>query len=380
MNMISAEPGQPARTVTVDLAGRSYPIHIGPGLLSQASRHIGPHLKNRRCTIVTDDTVAGLHLSTLVDDLEGNGIVCRTIVLPSGEQTKSFASLETVCAQLLESGIDRGDMMVALGGGVIGDLAGFAAAVILRGIDFVQIPTTLLAQVDSSVGGKTGINTNHGKNLVGAFHQPVLVIADTALLDTLPERQIQAGYAETVKYGLIRDEAFFNWLSDNHDAVVSGDSAARIHAVEKSCRHKADVVAADEHERGMRALLNLGHTFGHAFEAETGYSDALLHGEAVALGTAMAFRMSHRLGLCDADAVSRVENHLTSVGLPTRVANIPIDPSSADQIISHMAKDKKVVGNTLTFILVRGIGDAFVSRDVEPDFLRGFIQDELNRQ
>ncbi len=380
MNMISAEPQPATRTVTVDLAGRSYPIHIGPGLLDQAGRHIGPHLKNRRCTIVTDETIAGFHLSTLMENLRDDGIDCRTVILPPGEKTKSFANLESVCSQLLASGLDRSDMVVALGGGVIGDLAGFAAAVVLRGIGFVQIPTTLLAQVDSSVGGKTGINTSHGKNLVGAFHQPVLVLADTALLDTLPEREVRAGYAETVKYGLIRDEAFFDWLTDNYDAVLSGDHAARIHAVEMSCRHKADVVAADEHERGMRALLNLGHTFGHAFEAETGYSDALLHGEAVALGTAMAFRMSHRLGLCSENSVARVEQHLTKVGLPTRVANIPVDRTSADQILAHMAKDKKAMGNTLAFILVRGIGDAFVSRDVEPDFLRKFIQDELNRQ
>lgn len=232
MNMITAEPEGSARTVTVDLAGRSYAIRIGPGLLAHAGEHIAPFLKNRRCTIVTDETVAGFHLGALVEPLQGDGIECRTVILPPGEQTKSFSSLETVCTQLLESGIDRGDMVIALGGGVIGDLAGFAAAVALRGIDFVQIPTTLLAQVDSSVGGKTGINTPQGKNLVGAFHQPVLVLADTTLLDTLPERQIQAGYAETVKYGLIRDEAFFDWLSDNHGAVTAGDDAARIHAVE----------------------------------------------------------------------------------------------------------------------------------------------------
>lgn len=372
-----ADDADSQSTVRVALAGRPYDILVGPGLLQQAGALIKPHLRLSRTTVITDETVAGLHLDTFVGAIEGEGIACTSIVLPAGEKTKSFAHLDRICGELLEAGIERGDLIVALGGGVVGDLAGFAAAVTLRGIDFVQMPTTLLAQVDSSVGGKTGINTPQGKNLVGAFHQPVLVIADTALLTTLDDRQMRAGYAEVAKYGLLGDEPFFAWLEDNAERLFAGDPATQISAIEKSCMAKAAIVAEDERESGVRALLNLGHTFGHAFEAAAGYSDKLLHGEAVALGMAMAFRMSSELGLCGNNSVARVEEHLKSVGLPTRVSDLSIAVPDAGELLSHMAKDKKAMDGELTFILVRGVGDAFVSRDVSPEQAHAFLEREV---
>ncbi len=372
-----AEDADSHSTVRVALAGRPYDILVGPGLLQRAGALIRPHLGRSRTTVVTDETVAALHLDTVVSAIESEGIKCASIVLPAGEKTKSIAHLDRVCGDLLEAGIERNDLIVALGGGVVGDLAGFAAAVTLRGIDFVQVPTTLLAQVDSSVGGKTGINTAHGKNLVGAFHQPVLVIADTSLLSTLDDRQMRAGYAEVVKYGLLGDEPFFAWLEDNAGQLFAGDPATQISAVERSCLAKAAIVAEDERESGVRALLNLGHTFGHAFEAAAGYSDKLLHGEAVALGMSMAFRMSCELGLCGNNSVARVEQHLKSVGLPTRVGDLSITVPDAGELVSHMAKDKKAMDGALTFILVRGVGEAFVSRDVSAEQAHAFLKREV---
>jgi 3-dehydroquinate synthase len=368
------------RIVDVALAGRSYPIHIAHGLLADAGRLIAPRLARPKVVVVTDETVAGLHLAALTSSLDRADVESRAIVLPAGESTKSFASLERVCGDLLEHGIERGDTIVALGGGVIGDLAGFAAAVVLRGIGFVQIPTTLLAQVDSSVGGKTGINTPQGKNLVGAFHQPVLVLADTALLDTMSERDIRAGYAEVAKYGLIDRPEFFAWLEDNWKAVLGGDPQARIHAVETSCIAKAEVVADDEREQGRRALLNLGHTFGHAFEAAAGYSQRLLHGEAVALGMAMAFRFSAGQGLCPSRDADRAVAHLRACGLPTRPGDTGNDIPDTDGLLALMARDKKTRGGRLTFILAHGIGGTFVSRDVETADLRAFLDRELAGQ
>jgi 3-dehydroquinate synthase len=328
--------------------------------------------------VVTDERVAGLHLASLERALDGAGVGHDIVVLPAGEQTKDFAHLETLAERILDAGIERSTSLVALGGGVIGDLTGFAAAITLRGLPFVQIPTTLLAQVDSSVGGKTGINTCHGKNLVGAFHQPSLVLADTGALDTLARRELLAGYAEVAKYGLITDAVFFAWLEANGRAVLAGDAAARRHAIKTCCAAKAAIVAEDETEKGTRALLNLGHTFGHALEAEAGYGDALLHGEAVAVGMIMAFRLSARLGLCAPDDVQRVERHFAAVELPTHIgANIKTATWTADRLLAHMAKDKKVREGRTTFILARGIGQAFIARDVPMDAVRAVLESFL---
>lgn len=368
------------RSVEVALDGRSYNILIGPDLLTDAGRLIAPYLSRQRTTIITDETVAGLHLDSLTSSLESSGVTCRSIVLPAGEATKSFTHLEHICCDLLEAGLERGDRIVALGGGVIGDLAGFAAAVALRGIDFIQVPTTLLAQVDSSVGGKTGINTPQGKNLVGSFHQPLLVLADTTMLATLDDRQLRSGYAEVAKYGLLGDEPFFAWLEENAARLLAGDRDAQMTAIEKSCRAKAAIVAQDEREHGVRALLNLGHTFGHAFEAAAGYSDRLLHGEAVALGMAMAFRMSHEIGLCGDNTAGRVESHLRSVGLPTRPADLDMTLPGTDTLMNLMGKDKKASGGHLTFILVHGVGEAFVARDIERRTVHDFLERDLRSQ
>jgi 3-dehydroquinate synthase len=300
--------------------------------------------------------------------------------VPPGEGSKSYTVLARVCDAILEARIERGDLVIALGGGVIGDLAGFAAAIVRRGIRLVQVPTTLLAQVDSSVGGKTGINSPLGKNLVGAFHQPSLVLADTALLDSLPAREVRAGYAEVVKYGLIDDEAFFGWCEANAERVFAG-GPERDHAVAHSCRAKAAVVVRDEREEGDRALLNLGHTFGHALERITGYDGArLIHGEAVAIGLALAFRFSARLGLCpDEDAV-RVANHLAGIGLPTRLQDVPGGCGNAEALLAAMAQDKKVKGGALTFILARGIGRSFIARGIESAAVRASLESELAGQ
>jgi 3-dehydroquinate synthase len=356
--------------VSVALGSRSYQILVGPGLLGDAGTHVLSVLAQRRVVIVTDATVAGLHLGRLTAALDRVGVAHDRIVLPPGEGTKDFAHLQLLIDALLDRRIERRTMLVALGGGVIGDLTGVAAALVLRGIDFVQIPTTLLAQVDSSVGGKTGINTHHGKNLVGAFHQPRLVLADTSVLDTLPRRELLAGYAEVVKYGLLGDPAFFDWLEANGTAVLDRDGAERRHAVAHACRMKARIVAADEQETGERALLNLGHTFGHAFESELGYGPEMLHGEAVAIGMAMAFDLSVRLGLCPAEDAARARRHLARVGLPTGLAGRNWPP---ERLLAHMGRDKKVVDGRLTFILVRGIGRAFISRDVAADDVKAVL-------
>ncbi len=351
-------------TVPVDLGERSYRIVIGENALDQAGEEIASEFAGRRCVVVSDTVVADLYMDRLTRSLSKAGFQAGEIRLPPGEQSKSFAQLEDLLDQLQEARIARDDFVIALGGGVIGDLTGFAAAVLRRGISFVQVPTTLLSQVDSSVGGKTGINSRYGKNLIGSFHQPRLVLADTGVLDTLPPRQLLAGYAETVKYALIGDPDFFTWLEENGPALISGDSQARAHAIATSCRMKAELVKADEREAGVRALLNLGHTFGHAFEAETGYSDRLLHGEAVAIGTVIAFDLSVDLGLCPPADATRVRNHFKAVGLPIAPPGHN-SPWSSDRLIQHMGQDKKVSGGRMTFILVRGIGEAFVTQDVE---------------
>lgn len=362
-------------TVRVELGARSYDILVGSGILETAGGAVAAVTGGRAPIVVTDDTVAGLHLPVLLRALEAAGIGGggAPIVLPAGEKTKDLAHLDRLLDAILARGIERSTCLVALGGGVIGDIAGFAAAVALRGIDFVQVPTTLLSQVDSSVGGKTGINTRHGKNLVGAFHQPRLVIADTATLDTLPRREVLAGYAEVAKYGLIRLPDLFAWLEENGARVIDGDAEARRHAVTASCRCKADIVGVDERESGDRALLNLGHTFGHALEAATGFGQHLLHGEAVAIGMVMAFDLSVRLGLCPAADAARARAHLRAVGLPVSPADIPGVAWDVDELIGHMAKDKKVKDGRIAFVLVRGIGHAFTERNVDPAAVRDLL-------
>ena len=352
-------------SVRVDLGARGYDILVGAGLLAAVGRYIRPLLRHPRVVVITDSNVAPLYLAAVKTALGEADIECTAITLPAGEQTKDFAHLEALVEDLLAGKVGRDTTLVALGGGVIGDLAGFAAAITMRGMDFVQIPTTLLAQVDSAVGGKTGINTRHGKNLVGAFHQPRLVLSDVATLDTLPKRELLAGYAEVVKYGLIRDAAFFRWLEVNGLRLCGGDQEARRHAIVTCCAAKAAIVAEDEREAGRRVLLNLGHTFGHALEAQSGFGDTLLHGEAIAIGMVLAFELSARLGLCRPADAKRVRRHLSELGLPVGLRG-PADRSwSADGLLAHMARDKKVLGGKLGFVLVRGIGEAFVTHDVD---------------
>lgn len=363
--------------VPVALGDRSYDIKIGPGLLKDGAELIRPHLGRPKTAIVTDENVAAAHLSTLENVLRSASIEVDTKILPAGESTKNQQHLFEVTDFLLEAGIERNDVIIAFGGGVIGDLAGFAAAILRRGVNFIQIPTSLLAQVDSSVGGKTGINAKAGKNLIGAFHQPVLVLIDTALLDTLPERELKAGYAEVAKYGLLGDAEFFSWLEENAQSLFAGDMQTRMRAIETSCRAKADVVARDEREGSVRALLNLGHTFGHALEAATGYSDRLLHGEGVSIGMAMAFRFSERLGVCPAGRADRVAHHLQSAGMPVHVSAIPGAPLDADFLLSAMYQDKKASGGKLVFILARDIGDTYVAKDISPEDVLAFLKDEL---
>jgi 3-dehydroquinate synthase len=362
--------------VEVALGPRSYEILVGGGLIARAGGLIAPLLKDSRALIVTDATVARLYLEELAQSLEAAGIRQDAVILPPGEATKDFPHLAELCGRMLEARIERGNMILALGGGVIGDLAGFAASIVLRGIEFIQIPTTLLAQVDSSVGGKTGINTAQGKNLVGSFHQPRMVLADIDALDSLPRRELLAGYAEVVKYGLINDPAFFSWLEGHGADLIEGDGAARRHAVMTSCAAKAAVVAADEREADQRALLNLGHTFGHALEAECGYTGELLHGEAVAIGMVMAFELSAMLGLCPSEDPARVVRHLASVGLPTSPAAIGRG-FDANRLVHHMQQDKKVRNGRLTFVLARGIGRAFISREVEPAQIEALLERAL---
>ena len=362
--------------VHVALPGRAYDIHIGSGLLASAGERIAAVAPGAACGIVTDATVDAIHGGALRASLDAAGIRHDTIVMPPGEATKSYAGLQAVCDGILAARLERGDLVVALGGGVVGDLAGFAAAVVRRGMRFVQAPTSLLAQVDSSVGGKTGINSVHGKNLVGAFHQPCLVLADVGALDTLSPREFRAGYAEVVKYGLIDDPGFFDWLESHHRGVFAGGED-RVHAIRTSCAAKAAVVLRDEREDGDRALLNLGHTFAHAFERLTGYDGRrLVHGEAVAIGLACAFRFSVRLGLADGQDAGRVESHLRTVGLPTRIADIPGWDAGTDAILAAMAQDKKVKRGALTFILARGIGRSFIAPGIAADDVRAFLDAE----
>jgi 3-dehydroquinate synthase len=368
--------GEPVR-VNVPLGERAYDIVIGRGLLASLGKRLAALRPKVRAAIVTDAAVAKLYLDMAEAALSEAGITSVRIIVPEGEKSKSFRVFERVCESMIAERIERGDVVVALGGGVVGDLAGFAAAVVRRGLEVAQVPTTLLAQVDSSVGGKTGINSQHGKNLIGAFQQPILVLADTALLDTLPPREFRAGYAEVVKYGLIGDAAFFSWLEANGREVFAG-GAAREHAIAVSCRAKAGTVARDERESGERALLNLGHTFGHALEAATGFSDRLLHGEGVALGMALAFSFSARRGLLPAAEAERAARHLAAVGLPTRLAEIAGGLPGPDRLLELMAQDKKVKGGKLTLILARGIGAAFIEPDVDQAEIHGFLAEQLS--
>lgn len=362
-------------TVRVELGSRSYDVRLGAGLIAGAGAEIAPLLRRPRVAVITDETVSALHLQALRAGL--GDIEMVSLALPAGEGTKCWASLEGACEWLLEQKVERKDIVIAFGGGVIGDLVGFAAAILRRGVRFVQIPTTLLAQVDSSVGGKTGINVKAGKNLIGAFHQPALVLADIALLGTLTARDFLAGYGEVVKYGLLGDPLFFEWLEDMGPKLAAGDLAARQMAVKRSVEMKAEIVARDETEEGDRALLNLGHTFCHALEAATGYGDRLLHGEGVAIGCALAFELSQRLGLCSQEAPSRVRAHLKAMGMKTDLADIPGDLPDAEGLIALMAQDKKVLDGKMRFILARGIGEAFVTSDVPRDVLKRLLEEAL---
>ncbi|WP_370401541.1 3-dehydroquinate synthase [Sulfitobacter sp. JB4-11] len=351
-------------TVKVNLPGREYEVRIGPGLIGEAGVQIAPLLARKRVCVVTDANVAALHLDALRAGLAADGIGMEALILPAGEATKSWSHLSDTVGWLLDQKVERGDLVLALGGGVIGDLVGFAAAILRRGVRFVQVPTSLLAQVDSSVGGKTGINTPHGKNLVGAFHQPTLVLADTGVLATMAPRDFLAGYGEVVKYGLLGDADFFGWLEANGTALAAGDEALRVEAVRHSVQMKADIVMRDEKEHGDRALLNLGHTFCHALEAATGYSNRLLHGEGVAIGCALAFELSARMGLCAQEEPSRVRAHLKAMGMKTDLTDIEGDLPDAASLLDLMGQDKKVVAGKLRFVLARGIGQAFVTGDV----------------
>ncbi|MBY5405640.1 3-dehydroquinate synthase [Rhizobium leguminosarum] len=374
MNAITSAPA--IRTVHVPLGERAYDILIGPGLIARAGAEIASRLKGRKAAVITDENVAPLYLKALVASLEEAGIASAEVVLTAGEKTKSFEHLITVCDKMLEARVERNDYVIALGGGVIGDLSGFAAGIVRRGVRFVQVPTSLLSQVDSSVGGKTGINSRHGKNLIGVFHQPDLVLADTDVLNSLSAREFRAGYAEVAKYGLIDKPDFFAWLEANWKAVFTGGSA-RIEAIAASCQAKADVVVADERENGPRALLNLGHTFGHALEAATAYdSSRLVHGEGVSIGMVLAHEFSARMNLASPDDARRVERHLKEVGLPTRISDIPGGLPPAETLMDAIAQDKKVKSGKLTFILTRGIGQSFVADDVPASEVISFLREK----
>jgi 3-dehydroquinate synthase len=362
-------------TVHVDLGARSYDVRIGAGLIARARAEIAPLLRRPRVAVLTDETVAPLHLEALRAGL--GDVTMTALALPSGEATKAWPELARAVDWLLAEKIERRDVVIAFGGGVIGDLAGFAAAVLRRGVRFVQIPTTLLAQVDSSVGGKTGINSVHGKNLVGAFHQPSLVLADIGVLETLSPRDFLSGYGEVVKYGLLGDAVFFDWLEANGAALAAGDAGLRQYAVRRSVEMKARIVERDETEKGDRALLNLGHTFCHALETATGYSGRLLHGEGVAIGCALAFELSQRLGLCSQEEPGRVRAHLKAMGMKADLADIPGDLPDAEALLALMAQDKKVIDGRLRFILARGIGGAFVADDVPGEVVRKLLVDAL---
>ena len=363
--------------VPVELAGRTYDILIGRDLVAGAGEELKTRFPGARFAVITDETVAETHLDTLARSLTDADLAFSSIVVSPGEASKSFETLENVIDGVLAARLERGALLIALGGGVIGDLVGFASGLVRRGMRFIQMPTTLLAQVDSSVGGKTGINTRHGKNLVGLFHQPSLVLADTGTLDTLPIRHLRAGYAEVAKYGLIDDLEFFRWLEGAWEEVFAG-GPARIGAIAASARAKARVVKIDETEQGPRALLNLGHTFGHAFETACDYdAERLIHGEAVAIGMVLAHEFSAALGLASPEDAARVKRHLATVGLPTAISDIPGGVGTADELMRAIFQDKKVKRGRLTFILTRGIGEAFIADDVEPDRVRAFLEDRL---
>ena len=364
--------------VDVALGDRGYRIHVGADVLETAGQLLAPVLRRRRVAVVTDENVAARHLAAFTAALDSSSIAHDSITLPAGEHVKSFAHFEALLDRLVGLRIERDDAVVAFGGGVIGDLAGFAASVLRRGVDVIQAPTTLLAQVESSVGGKTAINTRRGKDLVGAFHQPRLVLADTSVLETLPRREMRVGYAEVVKYGLIDSPDFFAWLEANGARVVAGDAEATRHAVVASCRAKARIVSADEREAGSRALLNLGHTFAHALEAEAAYEGRLSHGEAVAIGMVKAFELSSRLGFCAAGEAARVRRHIADAGLPTAVASIPgFDAVRPETLLEHMRQDKKVRGGRLTFVLAKGIGRAFIASGVEEEAVVALLEEDL---
>lgn len=365
-----------SRTVRVGLDDRAYDVVVGQGLLENAGTLVAPFLKRGRTAIVSDETVWALHGKTLIAALDAAGLAAQAVIVPPGEPTKSWEGLADVSSRLLALQLDRGDLIIAFGGGVVGDLAGFAAAIYKRGVDFIQIPTTLLAQVDSSVGGKTAIDTPQGKNLIGAFHQPRLVLADLDVLSTLSDREMRAGYAEIIKYGLLGDFDFFEWLEANAPKVLARDPDALAYAVARSVEMKAEIVAEDEKEAGRRALLNLGHTFGHALEAETGYGDALLHGEAVAAGSALAFRFSASQGLCPAQDAQRAVAAIAAAGLPTRLQEVGSGAFKVAPLVRHMGQDKKAEGGKLTFILARSLGDAFVAKDVAADAISEFLVSE----
>lgn len=360
------------RIVSLELGARSYDILIGAGLLAQAGALISKRLGAVKCAVVTDKNVAGYHLETLAGALGAQCSHAGTITLKPGEAAKSFSELAPLCERLLELGIERGDVVIALGGGVVGDIAGFAASILRRGVKLVQIPTSLLAQVDSSVGGKTGINTPQGKNLIGTFHQPALVITDTDVLTSLPERQLRAGYAEVVKYGLLGDVEYFNWLEESRADIFAG-GPARAQAIETCCRAKAKIVAEDERESGKRALLNLGHTFGHALEAHAGFSDRLLHGEAISIGMALAFEYSNEIGICAGQDVQRVIAHFKAAGLPVEIGDIAGGAPDVERLLALIAQDKKMRAGIPAFILVRGIGEAFVEHGMNMEKLQDFL-------
>lgn len=365
---MSQASSQQTVPIHLETPPRAYDIIVGTDLLNKAGLLISQHTGTRTCLIVTDENVGPLYLEKVETALrEERHTLLPSITIPAGEQSKSFAGLTKLMESIFENRIDRNTLIIALGGGVIGDLTGFAASMALRGLDFVQIPTTLLSQVDSSVGGKTGINSVYGKNTVGAFYQPRLVLADTNTLNTLPKRQLMAGYAEVIKYGLIYDAPFFTWCEDNASKLLAGENDARSHAITNSCKIKATIVAEDEREAGQRALLNLGHTFGHALESVTGYSDALLHGEAVAIGTVMAFDLSVHLGLCGAADAKKVHAHFEKIGLPTKLP--PMD-TTIDHLMTLMSQDKKAKDGKLTMILNTKIGEALVKKDADPDAVR----------
>lgn len=367
-----------AQTVHVGLPDREYDILIGPGQVDNLGAHVAALGGRSTVAVVTDETVAVLHKERLATALTSAGLIPKFLVLPAGEATKSWPHLQETVEWLLAQKVERGDVVIAFGGGVIGDLVGFAAAILRRGVRFVQVPTTLLAQVDSSVGGKTGINSPHGKNLVGAFHQPSLVVADTSLLGTLAPRDFLAGYGEVVKYGLLGDAEFFNWLEAAGPALRDGDEAARVQAITRSCQMKADIVLRDETEQGDRALLNLGHTFCHALEAATGYSDRLLHGEGVAIGCALAFETSARLGLCSQEAPSRLRAHLREMGTKLDLSDIEGELPDAEALFDLMMQDKKVTNGQIQFIMARDIGAAFVTSDVPKQMVINVLNDALS--